>query len=558
MVSTVAPQATSRVSSRRTLTLPPRLRFLGPWLAPMVVGIVALAIDLYHLGNASLWTDEGFSFWQAYQPPAAIWNTFHSGEVDMVLYYSILSVWVHVTGAFGAYFSEFFLRLPATFIGAVSAAGVYVLARRFLGQLTAITAAAVFILNDFQISGAQETRTYTLQLLLLVVSWGCFWTLIMRDSRRRWWVVLVLANVLLCYAHALSVLSIVTQGIAFGLLLVLPTAFRARARELFWPLVVSFVVTIIAVAPIAIASRGNADLGWLPVPAPRDVVHAYMTLAINGSRAVVVFVAVLALAVAAALIRRWTLVRARVRAGTEGDTSTATSTATAASVPAIAETLPGAANERLVVIGSLILWAVVPVVLSYLLSLTGPTHRYFSDYHLRMIIPPLAILLGVVVASIPWRPAGVLAAVALIAIMIATVPPTFDTYAWPQEDWRTGTQWLLHHDQPSDGMLCFAYKTATCDEPIFHYYIGYRGGPDAATMLSQSLPDATNPSAVAAYVAQHPRVFYVYGSPGDAATVANARATQAWLDAHYTLIGQYSGWITVRLYSTTTTPSSGP
>ncbi len=545
MSTTVASRVSSRVSARRARA--PRIRSLVPWLPAIAVGIVALGIDLHGLGDASLWTDEGFSFWQAYQPPSALWITFHSGEVDMVLYYSILSVWVHLTGAFGAYFSEFFLRLPAAFIGAVGAASVYVLARRFLGVLTALTATVVFILNDYQLSGAQETRTYTLQLLLLVVSWGCFWTLLMRDSRRRWWVVFVLANSLACYAHALSVLSIVTQGIAFGLLLVLPTAFRTRARELFRPMVVSFVVTIIAVSPIAIASRGNAQLGWLPVPVPRDVVHAYMTLAFNGSRAFVVFMAILALAVGAALIRRRMLASART--GVKG----------AASMPAMSEMLPGAADERFIVIGSLILWAVVPVVLAYVLSQTGPTHRYFSNYHLRMIIPPLAILLGVAVASIPWRAAGILTAVALMAIMIATVP---QTYAQPHEDWRTGTQWLLRHYQPGDGMLCFAYTTATCDEPIFHYYIGYRGGPSAAALLSRSLPDANDSSALASYVAQHPRVFYVYGSPGDAATVANARATQSWLDAHYTLVAQYHGWITVRLYTTgssaSTSPGSGP
>ena len=49
--------------AKQTLTLKDRMQrlFSSTWLLCILVGVIALGFDLYHLGTPSIWYDEAFS-----------------------------------------------------------------------------------------------------------------------------------------------------------------------------------------------------------------------------------------------------------------------------------------------------------------------------------------------------------------------------------------------------------------------------------------------------------------------------------------------------------------
>ncbi len=528
------------ISSQATLSVPKaRVQFTrlagSVWLQALGIGLLAFAFMLYHLGNASLWTDEAFSVNVARMSLAGVWQTFTGGEVNMVLYYALLHFWLGLVSALGLQQTEFLIRVPSAFFAALAAASVYLLAQRFLGLLAAIAATGVFLFNQQQLLAAQEARSYSMQVFLVVVMWGCFLTLLLRQSGRGWWAGYILSSVLASYAHAISALVLVTQAGIFALLLILPTPYRPRARELFRPMLVSFAVILALVLPLGLVSGGAAKVQWLSAPHPRDVVHAYMVLGPNSSKTFLAFVLVLAIAAGASFVAlrgrdpAWFAFLARWRAS--------------------ASALLARVDERAVLLAALILWAVVPLILAYFISQIGPSYRYFSDAHLVMLVPALGLLLAFAATSIPWRPAAWGAGVAIVAIMALTLPQYFGLF---REDWRTPVQWVQQRYQPNDGALCEVYAAETCNVPMFHYYP--TDDPAVSAMLAGA-PQNVDDAALAAYAAQHPHLFFIIGSPTNDAAATQQRAVESWLDAHYRLVTQYLGWIIVREYDTTAGPN---
>ena len=98
------------------------------------------------------------------------------------------------------------------------------------------------------------------------------------------------------------------------------------------------------------------------------------------------------------------------------------------------------------------------------------------------------------------------------------------------------------------------------------YYLHSDGSPadfDAASpgaVIWERLPGADpfggflyalDTQALAAYAAQHRRIFYIAGRLGVPSDVTEVQTTVAWLNSHYHLVSQSSaGSATVWLYST--------
>src|SRR5579863_8006109 len=90
-----------------------RLSKLAPIAAPLLIGVIALALDLRLLGGVNFWFDEAFSFVFANRPLSQMWPDMWGKEPDMELYYVQLYVWIKVLRGFGLPLSEFWLRLPS-------------------------------------------------------------------------------------------------------------------------------------------------------------------------------------------------------------------------------------------------------------------------------------------------------------------------------------------------------------------------------------------------------------------------------------------------------------
>jgi mannosyltransferase len=518
--------------SRRVLRIP------REWALAAGFFVAALALDLYRLGAPALWLDETLSVNIARGPVAGLLYTFPAANMD--LYYTILYGWVHVLALFGLTTTEFPARLPSAIFGALSVVVVYLLGRRFVGPIAGIVAATLYLLNSFQLAAAQTARSYSLQLLLVLVAWYAWFTLLSRDSGRRWWVWYIAASVLGSLSQVMTIFSLLAQGVAFAGLLIVPGPWRSRARSRLAGMCLSLLIIGGLIAPVLYASQHRPrKTAWVPLPHLSDLRHLYLVYLSSNSRVSLWGV----LAVGAVGLLLAALPRLPWRDRRLGRIS--------GSVPHGAPPLESQSQRALLQsIGlTLIVWLTVPVVASYVASYITPNH-VVSDRYLLEVLPALCLLIGLGVQVLPGRAAQVAVTLGLAGAILISVP---QYYANAQvEDLRTPTQWLIQHYQPGDGLICHLRTEAGgCINPTFAYYLYNLRADQIASKVASTSPSTASMADVAAYAAQHARVFYFSGDYADAADLAQAQTTQAWLDSHYQLMAQFSGRDgIVRLYAT--------
>ena len=175
-----------------TESLAPRLQRIGrrlpvPLLLACVLFVVALGFDLYRLGAPSIWYDEAFSVELARLPLPMLWHIISGPEPNMELYYLFLHFWLGLTGALGLHATEFVVRLPSAIFAALSTVVVFLLGWRFIGTIAGVAGAGFYLLNDLQLVYAQQTRAYSLQLLLICIAWYALLSALSTPSRR-WWI----------------------------------------------------------------------------------------------------------------------------------------------------------------------------------------------------------------------------------------------------------------------------------------------------------------------------------------------------------------------------------
>ncbi|MGH2505107.1 MAG: glycosyltransferase family 39 protein, partial [Ktedonobacterales bacterium] len=464
------------------------------------------------------------------------------------LYFLLLHGWI----ALGAFLhiapSEAFIRLPSAVFAILASIIVYLLGERFFGRFAAVVATLVFTANGWQLTYAQEARSYSLQLLLVSLTWLSLFAAL-RPTRVdwRWWSVFVVAGALSVYAQSISGLALVALGAALGLLMVLHSGWRVRVRRAFPAIAAGFVAIGVLIAPFAYVSRhAGASMAWVPAPTLSNLAHHAATIAQKYRHALglaLIVALVLALLVAlavGALLSPW---GRRQRAWLLKQDGGA---------------LKGDAAPLAIAVAC---WLVVPVVASYLISL-GPSHIFTSRY-LIVVLPALSLLVGAGVARLPWRALRLGLCVGGALALLALLPAY---YANAQvEDWRGPTQWLAQHYQPGDGLVAYN-NLEGCQLPVAYYLwadgSAARFTPDSPGALhvdptTYGNPEADylaalDPAALSVYASHHPRFFFIEGRLSGNADVARVKTAQAWLDAHYHFLGQTSsGIVTIRLYGAT-------
>jgi 4-amino-4-deoxy-L-arabinose transferase-like glycosyltransferase len=165
------------------------------WKIPQLIALllVALVVRLFHIEMQSIWFDEGWSAYAAAQP-----TLLQAAAADLTnppLYYMLLHIHARFLGD-----SEFSLRLFSTFAGLVGIALAYRFGARFFKCSAAFYGAALLSVSPLLWWAAQEARMYTL-LALLVTACAYAWHELIRQPRRKWWILLWLAELALLYAH---------------------------------------------------------------------------------------------------------------------------------------------------------------------------------------------------------------------------------------------------------------------------------------------------------------------------------------------------------------------
>jgi 4-amino-4-deoxy-L-arabinose transferase-like glycosyltransferase len=522
------------------------------FLACLVLASLALCLNLYRIGEPGLWFDEILSVTRAWQPLPVLFKIISTTQPNMALYYVILHFWLSVTGHAGIPASEAVVRFPSAIFSALSSLALYALARRFFRAWIAFLATLLYVLNTLQLTYAQETRAYALQLLLVICSWYALCVLLSSDrarSRARvWWLAFVLTSALAIYVQLFSGLVLAAQVGAFVLLCIVPTAWRERARRQLYPLLVGCMWISVLAVPLLYASRVGSKTGWLPIPVPADLAHLLLIVS-SQNRLFLLFAApasVLGLCVSllAALPQGWQYLRRL-------NLLPCAEVQEKEWIQRYAQWLPLAFL--------LLCWLLCPVGISYLVS--QKAIHLFSARYLVVIVPALVLLIALGLSTLRRRAVQVVYGLCLLLPCLYSVP---GYYAGAQvEDWRTGTQWLQQHYRPGDGLICYN-NSQGCAVAIEYYLRAYPRGTahfdaDSPGYFPWLSYDTTNQPgdaaraldvhAIQTYAARHARLFFGIGrvSTDD----PQVQSTVRWLNANYHLLARkVTATLTIYLYAT--------
>jgi 4-amino-4-deoxy-L-arabinose transferase-like glycosyltransferase len=268
-----------------------RFAITGTSTALAAIAVLGLALRLFRIGDASLWSDELFSVLWVPNSFGFLWGPGLEIETTPALYYTLLKPWLAVFGS-----GDVAARSLSAVLSAATILLVFVLARHFGGRAAGLLAAGLFAVMPVQIHYAQEARAYALlPLLYTVATLGVVW-FIKRSAgqdaapaRQAGPLALYgLAALLLVYSHATSAFTLAMLGLAclIGLLHT-----RSGWLAILRFAAVNALVVVLAIPEIkAILAQSNRfDMRWVLPPDRISLLNAFGVLLVDPSTPLTAF-----------------------------------------------------------------------------------------------------------------------------------------------------------------------------------------------------------------------------------------------------------------------------
>ena len=381
--------------------------------SPLDFGLLAIiagaagALRFYSLAAKPFWFDEGVSVAIArldcYNFARILWRR----EANMSLYYLFLRGWLHFGG------SEGFVRSLSVLFAIASIPVIYLLGRRLLDSRVGLIASALLALNAYHVQYSQDARSYSLMILLCLLSSFYFLKCLSEPTRRNR-ASYVVSSVLAIYAQFFSALLVIAQWISLSFLDQKPNS-QTRAKTYS-----DFRWIALLVSPVIVfaAATGIGPLRWVQRPGLKDLWIFALHLTGNGGPWLLLAFAAASLAALLPVWRtrgtrqvRWEFWRYRF----------------------------------------LMCWLLFPPVFTLALSLLKPLFvpRYFI-----FCLPALLLLVARGVSSLRSHS---LTVTALVLVLILSFRGTAAYYNQDldiqRDDWRSATRYLLEHAQPNDALL---------------------------------------------------------------------------------------------------------
>jgi mannosyltransferase len=199
----------------------------------LLILAVGSFLRIYDLGAESLWLDEAATINEVAMSVPEIAE--HSNQPP--LYLLILRFWIYLFGT-----SEVALRFPSVIFGVISIVLVYLVGGSLFNKRVGLVAGLLAAMSCFYIHYSQEARSYSLLLLLSLLSY-LFFVKILQGDRKWYYAAYFLATLLLGYTHIYGLLLIPSQLLFFLL-------FWKKYRPQRIKFAVTVAVTILALLPL--------------------------------------------------------------------------------------------------------------------------------------------------------------------------------------------------------------------------------------------------------------------------------------------------------------------
>lgn len=206
-------------------------------LTAIVLFVAALALCLHDLAVQPLWLDEGWT-WRIVT--SSSWGTlvrdlFRPSQA-YPLFHLLLKPFTLVSD------NEWWLRFPAAVIGALAIPALYALGRELRGVVLGLGSSLLLLVSQFALRQAQDTKAYSLMLLITIL---LAWTLAraMRRGTRREWLGVALCAITCVFVHRLLVFTLLGCVVAWALV--------AHHKYRWWVLAGAAVAGAVLVAGLA-------------------------------------------------------------------------------------------------------------------------------------------------------------------------------------------------------------------------------------------------------------------------------------------------------------------
>jgi mannosyltransferase len=214
-----------------------------------LITIVAAVLRVLYLTSKSFTLDEGFSLFLARTDFATFRHFVGSVEMNMVLYYGLLRLWLHVgTG-------EFVVRMLSVIPAVATVPVVYAIGARLAGCRAGLVAALLLAVQPMHVEFSQEARSYAWAVLLVSLS-SLYFLRAMESTSSANLAGYALTSALAVYAHVFAGLVLVAQWAALCF----------RDEKVPWRKLAGSVVllaVLLAPAIVAILNSGGY-VRWIP------------------------------------------------------------------------------------------------------------------------------------------------------------------------------------------------------------------------------------------------------------------------------------------------------
>lgn len=385
--------------------------------AIFILVIIAACLTLLNIGEKSYWLDETYSVSFVNGSWADLWQIVSTREANMSIYYVMLKVWVWVFGD-----GEKATRTLSAIMGIGAVLMTYRIGCRLFSRQVGLASGLLLASNAFFLQYAQETRGYTLTLLLVAVAFYLFIDAV-ENQRNRGFVALGIANALVLYSHFVGFFAIIAQALS---LLFLPPGRIRWKKVIFCGSVTGFLSLPLA---LFIGTQEGPPFGWIPRASLGMIYSAFADFTGGGGK-VPVFLFFIACSMG--LVGVWRDMKLSLKSGTVWKYSIVFN------------------------------WLILPIALLAILSFVKP---FFVSRYLFFCLPALMLCATVGLSSYgkKW-----FFGTGTVLLVVVSLLAAFLVY-FPKErsDWRSAARYIAEKTESKDGIMFYAWVGQI---PFQYYY----------------------------------------------------------------------------------------
>jgi mannosyltransferase len=505
-----------------------------PHFSLLMVLLLAFGLRVFRLAYQSLWWDEIATHMISMMPLDELLDSLFVYRNHLPLYFVLMRLWSFAGR------SDFSWRLFSVFWSVAGVGTIFRVGKMLGGYRVGLVSALLLAISPFHIWYSQETRMYTMvATLMLVASW-----LLMRLLQRdRWqdWLWYGFCLLVAAYTHYLALLVPMAHYAFFALNLRL--AKPVFYRWLCCSAIVGLLFGIWAVLILSTGGFTQAAIGWIAPARWYEPLFTLYTFAAGPTVSPLQVWGYLSLAACVAALA----VSARMIKGRQS---------AARSLP---RGVPADRGQvaRILMPRLLVWWLVVPIVLTWAISLDLPIPQkrsVYVDRYLITALPPFLVLVAwgwVAMAQHRkrWAAAAVLCVLPVCGLALRNM---YADPAYARDGWRAAMSFLDTAQQSDDILFLRPNQTL----PLVYY--GDRSQPyyefpflfydeQRQSFLANEMAPAVSAQAIEwrrAWLVSGVEVTNAHGfsyqRTADLQRIGEVDVIKGWLDQHYAKLDEVS------------------